>query len=167
MSHFSSWNCHTLTTRRSPSRIHMRFFSLPGMRPSRLLPSLHITRMRDAPRSWSAMPMISPSLRRGIRTRTTSSSGTAPKKRSVGLNVSHPSLHGIGTQLRFEPVRGCRLRGDLVDLGLVHRDVRVGRERVLEERAVDDVHALGELVLLVVHMAEPVHDRAVAEELAV
>src|SRR5213080_2910971 len=33
MSHFSSWNCQTFTTRRSPSRIHMRFFSFPGLPP--------------------------------------------------------------------------------------------------------------------------------------
>src|SRR5438309_52833 len=87
MSHFSSWNCQTLTTRRSPSRIHMRFFNLPGIRPSRLLPSAHITRTRDAPSSWSAIPRISPSFVRGIRTRTTSSSATSVSMGRDGLNV--------------------------------------------------------------------------------
>src|SRR2546425_791919 len=87
MSHFSSWNCHTLTTRRSPSRIHIRFFSFPGIRPSRLFPSWHITRIRDAPRSWSAIPRISPSFPRGMRTRTTSSSGTTATMRRETLNV--------------------------------------------------------------------------------
>src|SRR3989304_4848663 len=160
MSHFSSWNSQGLTMTRSPSRIHMRFLSCPGTPPRRLFPSAHMTLILDAPGSWSAIPKISPSLARGRRTRKTSSSGIPPTIEDEGLK-------------RF---RGCRLprevyfrategRGGHAHRG--HRDVVVRHGRRLEEGRVDDVDPFGEIVLHVVHVAEPVDDRAVPEQLAI
>src|SRR3989454_2664222 len=159
MSHFSSGICQTFTTRRSPSRIHIRFFSFPGMRPRRLFPSWHITRIREAPRSWSAIPRISPSFPRGIRTRTTSScSATLVTKGREDLNVSGAVI-----------LEGrSRLTPSWVPRVALHPRARTGTGGArLEERGADDVDALRQIVFLVVDMAEPVDDGSIAEHVAV
>src|SRR2546427_3894143 len=105
MSHFSSWKSHGLTMRRSPSRIHIRFFSFPGILRRRDFPSAHITRIREAPRSWSATPKISPARVDGRRTRTTSSWGTGGP--SPGVVLAFRVADGT---IPCRPLRGPRVR---------------------------------------------------------
>src|SRR3972149_1961767 len=139
MSHFSSWNVHTLTTRRSPLRIHIRFLSLPGIRPSRLLPSTHITRTREAPSSWSAIPSISPSFVRGMRPRTTSSSTTIVSMEREAKTFADASL------LEIDRVRDqCAV----LEARLADRHVRGWNGGRLGERRADDVHTLGQRIRL-------------------
>src|SRR5438552_349439 len=58
-------------------------------------------------------------------------------------------------------------KGPILDAGLPDGRVREGNRRCLEERRADDVDALRKSVLLIVHEAEPVYDRAVTEKVAV
>src|SRR5437879_6262213 len=60
-----------------------------------------------------------------------------------------------------------RNEGPILDAGLAHGRVWEGNRRCLEKRRTDDVDALRKSVLLIVHEAEPVYDRAVAEQVAV
>src|SRR5216117_4094521 len=58
-------------------------------------------------------------------------------------------------------------KGPILDAGLPYGRVREGNRRCLEERRADDLDALRKSVLLIVHEAEPVYDRAVTEKVAV
>ena len=73
ISDFSSWNSHGRIMSRSPSRIHMRFFSFPGILPILDLPSAHMTLILEAPMSWSAIANISRLKSFGMGERTCSS----------------------------------------------------------------------------------------------
>jgi len=53
----------------SPSRIHVRFFIEPGIRPIRKIPSMHRNRTRFAPSMVSTVASTSLFSLRGVRTR--------------------------------------------------------------------------------------------------
>src|SRR3990172_1217336 len=159
MLHFSFWKSHGSTTTRSPSRIHIRFFSFPGIRPRRDFPSAHITRMRDAPRSWSATPKICPSFRWGIRTRISCPSEACSRRPGNAGAKKGPRYKGLFGTLRDllrEGVRGRDLR---------HREG--DRSLLLERLVVHDPHALRRVVVDVLHVPEPVDDEAIPEQVHV
>src|SRR5213592_983083 len=84
----------------------------------------------------------------------------------------HFSVDGEG---RLKRLRARSLReidrvgnkGPILDAGLPYGRVREGNRRCLDERRADDVDALRKSVLLIVHEAEPVYERAVTEKVAV
>jgi len=66
---FESWKSHGTAITMSPSRIHVRFFIEPGIRPIRKIPSIHRNRTRFAPSMFSTVASTSRFSLRGVRTR--------------------------------------------------------------------------------------------------
>src|SRR2546421_6941372 len=88
------------------------------------------------------------------------------------LLFGHSGVDGEGRLKRLR-VRSLREidrvgnEGPILDAGLPHRRVREGNRRGLGERRTHDIDPLRKSVLLIIHEAEPVYDRAVAEQVPV